>query len=85
MANAVITKIGNVVEVVFNDTAVLYDKVAENVVTGFWVGLNKGGETVDGNLEYLTHGITCCEQVDTIDGTPIGDNNILYAELKKLL
>ena len=85
MANAVVTKTGNIIEVVSNDLNTHYSKISQNVVTGFWVALVNGKDCIDSNLE-VTNKISCKpNEIDTIDGNTIDTAEQMYTQLKALL
>ena len=85
MANAVITKTGDIVETCSNDVNSHFSKIAQNVVTGFWVGQNDKEGTVDSNLQLVSKITYKFDTVDTIDGNSIPDIGKMYDNLKLLL
>ena len=85
MANAVITKVGNIVEVAKGDLNTPFSRIAQNVVTGFWVGQNDEKGTVDSNLQLvskISYDVDTCESIDSTSITTITE---MYDELKALL
>ena len=84
MARKVITKVGNVVEIVYNDDSSVYDKVALNVVTGNSVCFRSGNVGVDVNLRGTTEFLDATG-TDSVGGVPTTTNSLLYDNLKLML
>jgi hypothetical protein len=85
MANAVVTKSGDIVEVVSGDLSTPFTKIAQNVVTGFWVGLNSEKSCVDSNLELVNKIAYNLDTFESIDAVTIDSADKMYNELKALL
>ena len=85
MANAVITKTGNVVTIICNDSSNKYSKMSYNNLTGDWVALCKNDSCVYGRMPIIDKVGTKYEDFDTVGGANITSNSTLYDELVKLL
>jgi len=85
MAKAVITKALDVVEVTSNTLDVKYSKVAQNVVTGFWVALCGDDSGVHSNLLCIDKVAYNHLDIDSVDGNTTASNSDLYDELKAIL
>ena len=85
MANVVVVKSGDVVEVVSNDILTHYSKISQNMVTGLWVGLRADNSCIDGNLILLNKIAYKVEDIDSINGISITTIDLLYSGVKSLL
>lgn len=84
-SNIVITKVGDLVKIVYNGAHSMRMKYTKNIVTGQFVSLlkmDKGVETgvLCNDVDVYKH-----EMFNTIGGVMINTNAILFDELEKLL
>ena len=84
-STAVITKVGDLLKIVYNGSHPLLMKYTKNVITNQEIGLikmDKGIETtlLCDELTRYTH-----MMFDTINGVEITSNMILFNELEKML
>lgn len=89
MANTVITKTGNIVKTVYNETDSDYyngamEELQKNVTTGFWVAKMANGE-VHTNLLCVTRNAWTVAEVDSVAAVTTDTQLKLYDELAKLL
>ena len=86
MTNIEITKLGDVIKIVYNDSETEFSKYSKNKATGNYVGINNNGVETNMLCDQENEMNYTHSDFTSIDGvTMINTNEILFTELEKLL
>ena len=85
MANIVVTKSNDLMEVVHNDMAERFDEYARNMSTGQYIAKLNNDNGIETNILCTANMQYNESMFDTIGGVNITTNQLLFDELVKML